>query len=171
MKIIKNILSEDLFNKCRTELSKKFTSFCWGSSPLFWPRDILIQQSGACMVTPVSPELFRLLKKELKSHLPKCKKLICQYYVWLPHSGISLHNDPTHIFGATIYLNKLEWSPSSGGWFIWKDTETPKTGVYKSILPKKNVMVLNDKREWHLVTSVASGCLEHRYTIQVWGNA
>jgi len=170
MKIIKNILSEDLFDKCRLELTKKFTSFSWASSPFVWPRNILIQQSGACMTTPVSPELFRLLEKELKSHLPKCKKLVCQYYVWLPHSGIAMHDDRKHIFGATIYLNE-KWNPNSGGWFIWKDTKTPKTGVYKSVLPKKNVMVLNDKREWHSVTSVSSGCLEHRYTIQVWGNA
>ena len=170
MKIIKNILNEDLFNKCRTAVSEKFTSSYWASSSLLWPRGLQAQQAGTCMMTPVSPELHRSIEQQLKSHLPNYKKLICQYYVWLPHSGIAMHDDRTHIFGATIYLNE-KWNPNSGGWFIWKDTKTPKTGVYKSILPKKNVMVLNDKREWHLVTSVASGCLEHRYTIQIWGKA
>jgi len=146
MKIIKNILSEDLFNKCRTELGEKFIASCWASSSLLWPRNIQVQQSGTCMITPVSPELHRSIEQQLKSHLPNYKKLICQYYVWLPHSGIAIHNDRNHIFGGTIYLNE-KWNPNSGGWFIWKDTKTPKTGVYKRYDRKKIKRSYGRKRD------------------------
>ena len=169
MKTIKNVLSEDLYKKCCMDLRKKFNSFCWASSSLLWTKDIRIQQSGTCMVTPVSPKLFHRLERELKPHFPDYNKLMCQYYVWQPHSGISGHTDVGRLFGATIYLNE-QWGENSGGWFIWGDAESPKTGIYTSILPKKNLMVLNDKQQWHLVTSVASGCLEYRYTIQIWGD-
>jgi hypothetical protein len=168
MKIIKNVLSKNLYDKCMIDLKKKFNIRCWYSSSLFWEKNIKEQQPGMCAITPVSNQLQTLIKQEIKSHLPNYNELLLQYYVWHPHSGISIHHDKDYIFGGTIYLNE-KWNPNSGGWFIWQDEKTSETGVYKSLLPTKNVMVLNDKHEPHLVTSVSSGCLENRYTIQIWG--
>ena len=168
MKIIKNVLSENLYNDCIKDLRTKLDSSCWASSSFRWDKNIRDKISGVCIMTMVSPAIRVLLDKELKSYLPKYNQLMCQYYVWQPHAGISRHNDKAHKFGATIYLNE-KWSPNDGGWFIWEDTKTKNTGIYKSLLPKKNVMILNNKREEHLVTSVSSGCLENRYTIQIWG--
>jgi len=168
MKIMKNVLSKNLYDDCIVDLKKKFSLRCWYSSSLLWDKNIKIQQSGMCVMTPVSPHLRTLIEQEIKSHLPNYNELLLQYYVWQPHSGISIHHDKDYIFGGTIYLNE-KWSSNSGGWFIWEDAKTSETGVYKSLLPTKNVMVLNDEHEPHLVTSVSSGCSENRYTIQLWG--
>ena len=38
----------------------------------------------------------------------------------------------------------------------------------KAIAPKRNMMVLNDKREFHSVTPISPLCKEFRCTIQIW---
>ena len=38
----------------------------------------------------------------------------------------------------------------------------------KAITPKRNMMVLNDNREFHSVTPISPLCKEFRCTIQIW---
>ncbi|AMO43037.1 hypothetical protein R1080702_023 [Cyanophage S-RIM32] len=84
-------------------------------------------------------------------------------------SGIAIHEDKSHFFGATIYLNKV-WYTNAGGIFLYETEETKTTGIMNAIVPQKNLMVVNDKHERHLVTPVSFNVPEFRFTMQIWGH-
>ena len=52
-----------------------------------------------------------------------------------------------------------------GGLFVWKDDNSD---IMKAIAPQKNMMVLNDKKQHHFVTSISPLIQEFRITIQIW---
>ena len=162
MKILENVLSLDLLKLCQEELTNKLKTNEWISNLLYWNPQLFQGVSGSTLTTHTSLDIKNAIKKEISSHVPECD-IITQYYVWQPNSGISLHDDMDYKFGATIYLNE-QWYPNAGGWFIWSDNER-----WNTLLPTKNLMVLNDNHEKHLVTSIASDTPEFRYTIQIWG--
>jgi len=167
MKIIENALSEDLFSRCKVECNNKLRENVWGSSTITWPKGLKEGIDGSTMATETSLEIRAEIEKELAPHLPPFPDgLMTQYYIWQPNSGIGMHNDEGKRFGATIYLNDT-WHPNSGGWFIWKDD--PDKSTLNALLPQRNCMVLNDRKEWHLVTRVSGDGLAIRITIQIWG--
>ena len=169
MVLIEDSITNDLHQKCLNELNEKADQNCWRSSTINWSSEVKQGVIGSCISTPVSDKIQKLLEKELESSLPKHRKLICKYYIWQPNSGIAIHDDEHHIFGATFYLNQ-DWHPNAGGWFIWADQGTERSGIYKAILPEFNSMVVNDNSEPHLVTSVSPDTPDFRYTIQIWGD-
>ena len=79
------------------------------------------------------------------------------------NSGIACHSDECYESGATIYLN--DWNMNFGGLFVWKDDNSD---IMKAIVPQKNMMVLNDEKQNHIVTSVSSLSKGYRLTIQIW---
>jgi len=162
MKLIRDSISDDLYQKCFDEIKKKRFENCWKSSSINWIDEIKKGIIGSCIITPVSDIIHDLLEEKLNSVLPEYRELVCQYYIWQPQSGISWHKDSGRIFGATLYLNDL-WHPDSGGWFIWKDGREHHT-----ILPEKKLLVINDQNQYHCVTPVSSSMF--RCTIQLWGN-
>ena len=164
MKIIKNVLSEDLFSRCKKEVNKKLSENEWASSVIIWEPGLRQGISGSTIAAMTSEEIHNDIVKEISPHVPECE-IVTQYYVWQPHSGIAMHDDSGRRFGATIYLNET-WHPNSGGWFIWEDKDTRE---WNTILPTKNTMVLNTSKEKHLVTSVAPDGFAIRVTIQIWG--
>ena len=164
MKIIENVLSEDLFSRCKVECNNKLRLNEWQSSTIFWNTSLREGIDGCTMTTPTSPQIHDEIENELRSHLPPFPNGL-KYYVWQPHSGIAMHDDSGRRFGATIYLNET-WHPNSGGWFIWEDKDTRE---WNTVLPTKNMMVLNSSKEKHLVTSVAPDGFAIRVTIQIWG--
>jgi len=187
MKIIENVLSEDLFSRCKVECNNKLRLNEWQSSTIFWNTSLREGIDGCTMTTPTSPQIHDEIENELRSHLPPFPNgLMTQYYVWQPNSGIAMHNDNGKRFGATIYLNDT-WHPNSGGWFIWKDNpdfpiqedsrawHSQKYGQariakeWNTYLPERNCMVLNDQEEYHLVTRVAADGYAIRITMQIWG--
>jgi hypothetical protein len=162
MKILENVLSLDLLKLCQEELTNKLKTNKWKSSSLCWYSYLTHGIDGSTLTTRTSLDIQNAIKKEISPHVPECD-ITTQYYVWQSNSGISLHEDSDYKFGATIYLND-DWRPNFGGWFIWKDKEK-----WNTILPTKNLMVLNDIDEEHLVTRVASDIPYPRYSIQIWG--
>ena len=171
MKIVNEVLSEELFQKCWGEFKSKLNERCWSSSLFTWEPILNKGICGSCLAANVSDELSELIYKEIKSYLPEHDKIWFSFYVWQSLSGIAKHDDNHVIFGATIYLNE-EWDPDAGGWFVWEDDETKKSGIHKALIPKGNMMVLNDNRENHWVTSIAANAPEwfsKRYSIQIWG--
>ena len=164
MKIIENTLGADLLKLCQDELHSKLKKNEWKSTSVFWMPYLKKGIDGSVLVTDTSLNVQESIKKEISSYIPECD-IVTQYYVWQSNSGISLHRDTNHKFGATIYLND-EWHPDSGGWFIWKDKDKEK---WNTILPIKNLMVLNDIDEEHLVTRVSSDTSHLRHSIQIWG--
>ena len=167
MRIVNEVLSEELFQKCEEELKIKFKERCWSSSYLTWPSFLHQGITGSCLATDVSDELGELIHEEIKDYLPEHQIIRCNFHFWQPLSGIAQHNDEHHKFGATIYLND-EWPPNAGGWFIWEDEETRQSGIHKALIPTRNMMVLNDNQEMHWVTSIAATPPDNRCSIQIW---
>tara|TARA_Y100001968_G_C19275493_1_gene676520 strand:- start:366 stop:971 length:606 start_codon:yes stop_codon:yes gene_type:complete len=167
VRIINEALNEELFQKCKEELKSKFKERCWSSSLVTWQPQLKQGISGSCMVANVSEELGELIHEEIRAYLPEHETIRCNFHLWQPLSGIAEHNDGHRKFGATIYLNE-EWPPNAGGWFIWEDEETRQSGIYKTIVPTRNMLVLNDNHEKHWVTSIAATPPDNRCSIQIW---
>ena len=166
MKIIPNVLSEDLISSCRREVDERIAKneSCWISSTVDWPQNLKEGIRGSCLSSPTSKQINKNIIKEISPHLPpKVNKINTRYNIWQYDSGIAMHDDSNKVFGATIYMN-YEWHPNGGGWFIWEDKND---GEWKVLLPTFNTMVLNTNKEQHLVTPVVSNKL--RTTIQIWG--
>ena len=90
-----------------------------------------------------------------------------QFYMWMRGAGIPRHEGHHYSFTGTLYLNN--WDPNFGGWFIWKDEETEKTGVHKAFYPRANSLMLSDSFEDHWVTQITPNAPDPRVTIQLWG--
>tara|TARA_B100000029_G_scaffold456778_1_gene485051 strand:- start:678 stop:1187 length:510 start_codon:yes stop_codon:yes gene_type:complete len=169
MKIAYNVLSRELLDDCLDSLNEMIPQQCWSSSNMIWKPHLKQGLNGSCLTSLVPHDLNLEIQREIRRYVPKHTKIMSQYYIWQPNSGIAIHDDEHHIFGATIYLNQ-DWHPNAGGWFIWADQGTERSGIYKAILPEFNSMVVNDNSEPHLVTSVSPDTPDFRYTIQIWGD-
>ena len=166
MQIIKNALSEELYDALVEELKSQLHNQVWGSSTILWQEELKRGISGTTLTCKVSDVLSNQIFRELKDYIPNLSKSVCQFYVWQHNAGISRHDDGNHMFGATIYLNEY-WDINDGGFFIWNDKNTNELKV---LSPEKNMMVLNLNTEYHLVTPVLPCAGDFRYTIQIWGN-
>lgn len=163
MKIIDKVLSEKLLLKLEEELSNKISANCWSVSHIVWDDYLVDGITGSVLISPVE-ENKELLREELQSILPKTKLFTPNFHVWMRGSGINTHADTNHEYGATLYLNP-EWNFDWGGLFCWQEGNEVKT-----LLPKQNVLVLNDKHEKHYVTPISNTCDHMRITIQIWGD-
>lgn len=166
MEVIRNSLSEELYNACVEDLGTKRHENVWKSSNICWPEYLSNGILGTTLCTEVSEVLSGQIHREISDYVPEHNSIFCQYYLWQRNSGIKKHDDGNHKFGATIYLNQ-NWDIDNGGFFIWKDKFTDELKV---LSPEKNMMVLNSNEEEHLVTPVLPSSTDLRYTIQIWGN-
>ena len=167
MKIINKVLSESLFQRVKGELKSKLHKDCWRTSFLTWDPHLHIGITGSVLMTDVSEKFNKLIHNQIRSYLPEHDRIQCNFHVFQPQSGIAKHNDGHMNFGATIYLNDT-WDSNAGGWFVWEDEETKQSGMYKALLPIRNMMVLNDKEEFHWVTPISPICSDMRCSIQIW---
>lgn len=168
MKFYYNVLSQELLNICKDDILQKEKEHIWGSSFSDWHSDLLTNINGSCLMTHISDEKIKIsLTQELFSGALKNFNgiLSYQYYVWNPYSAIHYHDDHCYEFGATIYLNSN--NIEDGGLFLWKDKYSSEN-FYKCLNPQENMMVLNDNKENHFVTSVSPYRKERRYTIQIF---
>tara|TARA_Y100001937_G_C6939160_1_gene249539 strand:- start:55 stop:558 length:504 start_codon:yes stop_codon:yes gene_type:complete len=163
MKIYKNILNEDLLNHCTQELVMLSKERTWGSSFLGWNQDLLAGISGSTLMTFVTPTTKESIIKCISKHFPDDIEYNMQYYIWQYNSGIACHSDECYESGATIYLN--DWNMNFGGLFVWRDDSSD---IMKAIAPQKNMMILNDKKQDHFVTSISPLSQDFRITIQIW---
>ena len=163
MKFFSDVLDQETMDLVTQDLNNSLSQNVWRSSQLCWSRQVLEKITGDCSIAFVNDNISNKIEKCLVEKLPTAEKVMFQYYVWKQNSGIALHNDKAHGFGATIYLNK-NWDINSGGIFLWKENN-----CLKGFCPEYNNMVVVDKKELHLVTPVSPLSNEFRYTIQVWG--
>ena len=159
-----NILDTVLLHDIEAERTNKLKEQVWNCSSLFWEDGIKTGISGSCVATFLSDTLKDRIYNCIRYYLPEHTELNMQHYVWLKNSGISLHDDGSHKFGGTIYLNET-WNINHGGIFLWQDSETQ----YRGVAPKHNMMVVNSSKTPHMVTPVSTEAPEPRYTIQIWG--
>jgi Rps23 Pro-64 3,4-dihydroxylase Tpa1-like proline 4-hydroxylase len=164
MQIHHKVFPEDLLKECSSELDKLMKERCWGSSTLRWHPNLKKGIIGDSIHTYVSEETKNKIIKSVSKYFPAGSKYHMQYYVWLQNAGISSHNDGQHGYGATIYLNHI-WDKNHGGIFIWDDGDPL---IMKAIVPKRNMMVINDSHEEHMVTPVSALTEYPRCSIQIW---
>ena len=170
MKLFRHALPEKTYNKCIMELNDyNLRNRVWASSTLEWESNLISGVVGSTLTSAVSKELSEELEKDLKPHLPPYNRVTFTFYLWQTYSGINWHNDEGYRFGATLYLCELgyDW----GGLFMWRDEESRESGIIKSIRPKENLLVLNDEREHHSVSTVLPNPRNiRRYTLQIRGH-
>lgn len=170
MRLYKEVLTDKLIAKCKSNISDLIHEDVWKSNTLNWDDKLLYGSSGSCLYTKIEDKrILDELREQTENHFIKnYTSLTYLYYIWQSNSGISLHNDEKHSFGATLYLND-EWSLHDGGIFIWQDKDCPNE-IYKAICPQQNMMIINDDYEKHMVTLVSPYAIDYRYTIQIWGD-
>ena len=163
MKVIENALSEDVFSYCKKELESRLQekeSWWVSKGPFYTGVDMHKNKNRDIMASRILPETAQLIKDDLKIKGQfSAKYMECQ-----PTTGYRIHDDTARHFAATIYMNET-WHPNNGGWFNWQDKQTEE---WKTILPQRNLMVVNDTLEYHLVTPVAHDTPISRFTIQIW---
>lgn len=166
MQVFKNVFDQETLEKCNNELNEFLGYGRWRCSDHFWGAEIKVGVTGICSSTPVSEELGEMIKRCLSPYLPEYESLTIQHYLWHKHSGISLHNDWSYKFGATVYLNQ-SWNIDFGGIFIWKDSYND---MLHALAPEYNTIVLNTEKTNHMVTAISPLAPENRVTIQIWGH-
>ena len=171
MKIHEDVLSPELLEICLQELKLYQESRVWGISTCIWAEELQEGVVGNVSMRFLSEETSILVNEALKKYFPQTGhhyEMIYQYYIWNKMSGISNHDDGSYNFGGTLYLNKT-WDANWGGLYVWKDKHEEKEYKLNAICPKQNMLVVNDEREVHSVTSISSSIPYPRITIQIWG--
>ena len=166
MKILYNFLNQDVINLARHEVDRFKLEARWVASQNFW-QDVLLKNAviGNVTHTPVSPHLTKLIIKILEPHVPRCREITIQHYLWHPLSGINMHDDGNHVFGATIYMTP-EWDINWGGLFVYEN----KNNSLEVIFPTFNSLNINTSKTRHMVTTVSPLAPYPRYTLQIWGD-
>lgn len=165
MKIVKNVLTDDLLKKTTQEILVLQKEKVWVTNIQKWQHNLTRGMNGSCLQCDVPTKTANDITNKIKDYFVDNIELSLQYCIWQVNSGINLHNDHLHDVGATIYLNET-WDVSNGGIFLWKEQYSD---LYKGLVPTQNTMILNDKNEEHLVTSINHYPKKFRYTIQIWG--
>ena len=164
MKIVYDVLSLDLLNHIDEEMWENRKNCCWNSNYFTYDNHLRIGSMGDVLCKSLSNKLGNLVIEEIESYIPSYKNIEINCNLWLPNSAISTHNDSHVEWAATIYLNE-EWNPNFGGWFNWLEDND----IWKTILPKRNLMVINDTHQMHCVTPVSYDAPHPRRTLQIWG--
>lgn len=168
MKIVKNFLSDEDYQICYDDLVSKLVSDCWGYTKVTWRESAVTNGiTGSVLSSLVSNHVYDLILDKFSSFIDVSTftKIVMQYYVWQPYSGLSLHNDDGYKMASTIYLNQ-DWNVDYGGMFLWKESKEDE--IFQAIPPIKGMMILNDQRQDHMVTPVSPLSPDLRVTIQTW---
>lgn len=162
--VYRSVLDPLTIAACTDEVARYAQLPKWACSTMLWPDEIKVGQTGMVTHARVSEELAEQIKKCVAPYMPEHNSLHIQHYLWHKYSGINMHDDSGHRFGATLYLNR-EWDIAYGGVFIWKDDN----GELRAISPEFNTMVVNAKKHHHMVSMVSPLAPVMRYSIQIWG--
>tara|TARA_B100002019_G_scaffold19425_1_gene14969 strand:+ start:430 stop:954 length:525 start_codon:yes stop_codon:yes gene_type:complete len=174
MKIFIDVLSDELLDACKTDLiSNKIKENVWGSSSFRWNPHLLENIDGSCITTPITNKsIIKRLEDELSVVFKKYNynSLSFNYYIWDSYSGISGHTDKNHVFGATLYLTNSD--VCDGGIFMWKSEEEEQSeiDIFRCVVPKENMLTVNDQAQTHTVTPISPHAKDYRCTIQIFAS-
>lgn len=174
MKCFDRVLADDLMNEVLDELKRNLDGFVWKPSSFFWPPGIRNKVNRDCLITACSKELNKKLEQAIQNIFIQTNEIVPDYevfysmfYMWQKGSAISIHNDSSFKFGATIYLNET-WSPDDGGIFLWRRKNEDER-LMQAVVPSFNFMVLNNNFDPHLTTPVSELATQPRMTLQLFG--
>jgi Rps23 Pro-64 3,4-dihydroxylase Tpa1-like proline 4-hydroxylase len=166
IKVVENFLEkEDLEYFQQDSLSVfKDVNTRFRSNLTHWPQN-LIEKSNSIFTFEFkdgSERINRILTAMDKSEIHlKGDSIGIQYYFYSNRSYIPWHNDNHCRRAFTIYLN--DWQLQWGGLFIYE--QSPKD--YRAIVPKPNMMVMNDDYTLHSVSYINDDS-PPRATIQIF---
>jgi hypothetical protein len=168
MKIFHDVISDDLRQRCLDYVKNEKKNSSWIIYKYHWPEEIGAGVIGNNYGTPIPVDLFFEIVQSVSKVFPEITETKhvpehCLFYVWSKLSSINWHDDGHWDYGLTIYLNET-WEDWQGGFFLWKD----ENGEMRGIEPKKNMMVLNDEAEEHMVTVISPYTPEDRISIQMF---
>jgi len=168
MKFYQDFLSESEFNICYNELLNKLQSDSWKYTKVTWASQEVTEGTTGCVLSSeVSKTVFDIIYNKFSQliEITENSKISICYYIWQANSGLALHDDGNHKVAGTIYFNE-NWNPNYGGMFIWK--ESLDDIIFKGISPTKNMFILNDEQQLHMVTPISPNSPDLRVTIQIW---
>lgn len=162
-----NFLSKELYNEAfetaKYLLERGQNLFCTNA----WWDNKIVEDSFPVLIHNIdrNSSLFKNLKVEIES---KTESFVNQYnlmfYYWTRFSYIPWHQDYLDKNGFTLYLND-HWERNYGGYFLYEDPNN-ETEI-KTIIPKKNLAVIQKGGVWHTTTPVNyNGRI--RFTIQAF---
>lgn len=152
---IENFFSEELYNELLQwayDVVKSPEAVF--TSNRFWLEYIIATQPVLIYRISQNPELYEKVERELAArgytiqgagHL---KNLFIYY--WPQYSFIPWHFDGPDRNALTVYMNP-EWDSNNGGFFCYEDGDEIKT-----IIPKRNFGIINDRNVNHCTTAVNS---------------
>lgn len=169
MKIVENAISDELNHVCVEKIREMVQNSVWTGSHFTWEMNLVKGIPASCLSSnQIDSEIQEWILTEVMQHCPSEGGVSIHFNVWQPLTALNWHDDADYTFGATIYLNE-EWDIDNGGIFLYQEKEDEGTNHIKALVPKKNTMVINDKKEFHAVTPVAYEIKEPRLSIQIFG--
>lgn len=165
----------DVFNKDELTFIDDYCSYdlegLGESNKVHWDSRLVEGISGEIGITRIDPkmdsELFELIRSKcLEAYSIKLNTDNCtiQYYQSQAKSGINWHDDGDRAAAITIYLTE-NWDRDYGGLFSFCMNEDD--GVYTSILPKRNTMLMQKGGVNHGVTQTTDSAPIRR-SLQIW---
>ena len=168
MDIIKNAISEKTAELATDRAIDLLDKDIWKSNKDLWNKELLYGTNGKVLISELDQDIRQEVLNDISDKLPYYNNLTANFHIGLAESGIAMHDDTSHRFGATIYLNKV-WHENFGGLFLWREDEDNPTKL-NGYIPEYRSMVLNSHRQHHMVTRVCPGLSEIRLTIQIFGH-
>lgn len=168
MNIIKNAISEKTAELATNRAIDLLGQDVWDSSTKIWNKELRYGTNGKVLITKLDQDIRAEVMSDVSSYLPYSNDLTMNFHVGLAESGIAMHNDKGHRFGATIYLNKV-WHEDFGGLFLWMEDSDDPTNL-RGYIPEYRSLVINQDNEYHMVTRVSPKLSEIRLSIQIFGH-
>jgi hypothetical protein len=166
---------ESVFSQQELEFIDEYCSYdlegLGESHRVGWDKRLTAGMSGDINITRIDSkmdeELFELIvSKCFDAYSIKLNRDNCtiQYYESQAKSGINWHDDGDRAGAITIYLTE-NWNRDYGGLFSFCMNEDD--GVYTSILPQRNTMLLQKGGVDHGVTQTTDNAPIRR-SLQIW---
>jgi len=163
IKIFEDFLELDFIKYVKNKIYNEINSSVWRSN-LGWSGDI-VKNSQPILLNILNNDtyIYNYLSNKYNNLFNelKNKEIKILYYIYSRLSYIPLHNDDTHFFASTIYLNE-NWNEDFGGLFLYKENNE-----MKAICPKFNLAITNDNNIIHGTTLVNIDA-PYRETIQIF---
>ena len=165
IEIFENFLELDFIKTLKNKVHNEITNSVWRSN-IAWAEGI--KKSSAPILINVLDndkyiyDYFRNKYDNMFTEL-KDKEIVINYFLFPRLSYIPFHNDNSHVFASTIYLNEY-WHEDYGGLFLYKEKNE-----MKAIVPKFNLALTNPSNISH-GTSLTTIDAPYRETIQIFFN-
>ena len=163
IKLFENFLDLNFIKYLKDKLYNNINEPVW-SSNIGW--EIHMKKSSAEILTyrlNQDKYIYDYIKNKYDTIFPelKDKEIKISYFIYSRLSYLPFHNDTSHFFASTIYLNET-WDEDNGGLFLYKENNE-----IKAIVPKFNLALTNNNNIVH-GTSLTTMGAPYRESLQIF---